>query len=78
MRDEAGEVTDVREIMQEKAARHIAGGMSKSGWYRYESGIKPSAGVFPRAFRLPGMPTRKFYRLADIRAWIAAQLEAAK
>ena len=46
---EGSEATDFREIVQEKAARHIAGGLSKSAWYRYESGLKPSAGVFPLA-----------------------------
>jgi hypothetical protein len=61
-------------LVQEPAARAVCGGMAKSTWYRYESGAKRSAGVFPRAIRLPGLPNKKFYRLTDVKSWIEAQI----
>jgi hypothetical protein len=72
------EAADHREIIQAAAARQLAGWLSKSTWYRLETGRIPSAGEFPRAFRFAGMIHRKFYRVIDVRAWVRAQLEAAK
>ena len=69
---------DHREIIQAAAARQLAGGLSKSTWYRLETGRIPSAGEFPRAFRLAGIIHRKFYRMVDVRAWVRAQLKAAE
>lgn len=69
---------DIRVLVQEKAARLIAGGLSKSSWYRLERGINPSAGVFPKSYRLPGLSARKFYKVADVKVWIRSQLEAAE
>jgi predicted DNA-binding transcriptional regulator AlpA len=77
MKDSAKAI-DIREIVQSGEGRRMAGGISKSAWYRFEKRINPSAGEFPRAFRILGMPRRKFYKVADIKAWIAAQLEVAE
>jgi predicted DNA-binding transcriptional regulator AlpA len=69
------ETTDGREIVQSRGFRRMAGDISKSAFYRLESGLRPSAGRFPKAFKLGSMK-QKFYLVAEIKDWIAAQIEA--
>jgi len=73
----ADDAIDPRVLIKEPAAREICGGISAPTWFRLETGRKPSAGTFPRQVRLPSLPNKKFYVLAEVRAWLEAQIDAA-